>query len=195
MTFLICVLLPSAEKKSANRKIAVCIGAGVLIPIAVTEVPVALSHQSNGTCVDAGSTNTTNSSTTEAPAHVESPEEVHVKNPLPDCTMQVLAHNGMSPKSQAFQWVVADPSINWRMQQGEDWRVQHRFALATLCHAAGGEDSWLNTTCWLSYDIHECLWCAAPDFGWVFAVLETSLPTTFTCGNSRIHEKKVGCKV
>ena len=73
-------------------------------------------------------------------------------------TMQTILDDTLSPQARAYDWLTKDPDLSYYVDQ--DWRVQQRFALASLYFSAKG-GSWKDNTNWLrDYDIHECEWAA-----------------------------------
>ena len=80
-----------------------------------------------------------------------SPEE-HVLSVLPNCTQEAIKSND-TPQAMAFQFLINDPSL----ESCSEERIVQRFALATFCHATGGQD-WVSSKDWLSCEVHECEW-------------------------------------
>ena len=82
------------------------------------------------------------------------------------------------PQQQAFQWLVSSghpPSEDTSEDGVPEFpplaRLQHRFALATMYSATGGESTWINNVGWLDSNVHECDW-----FGWNCTVKILLLP-------------------
>jgi hypothetical protein len=66
---------------------------------------------------------------------------------------------GSTPQSDAYQWLFASGNHPDVPQEDSVPRLLHRFALATLFYATGGNDSsWTSATGWLDPNEHECLW-------------------------------------
>lgn len=78
--------------------------------------------------------------------------EGYVKSLLPNSTLGELRLEN-SPQSRALRWLLQDPSG----EEYEPWRIQQRFALATIYYAMDG-DGWTDNKNWLSYNHHECTW-------------------------------------
>jgi hypothetical protein len=70
---------------------------------------------------------------------------------FPDHTMQAILRDSSSPQAQAYQCLLNDPNSY------PEWRLEQRFALATIYYATSG-DEWSVNENWLDYNIHECLW-------------------------------------
>jgi Leucine-rich repeat (LRR) protein len=66
---------------------------------------------------------------------------------------------GSTPPSDAYHWLFG-PGHHPDVPQADSLpRLLHRFALATLFYATGGNDSsWTSATGWLDRGEHECLW-------------------------------------
>ena len=77
------------------------------------------------------------------------------KSIFPDYTVELIENAPDSVQHLAFQWVLQDPS--WQMEGIKPYRIQQRFALASLYHAMSGKN-WYDNQHWLSHDIHECQW-------------------------------------
>lgn len=74
-----------------------------------------------------------------------------------------VSANSNAPQAKAFAWLINDPFLLEGFYTGNfpDWRIQQRFALASLYYSTTGVQ-WHNSTNWLSYDHHECDWYATP---------------------------------
>jgi len=120
--------------------------------LSATPIPSRQKHND----ADDGTTNNNSFSTTQIPSREE-----HVQDLLRDFTLKSIATDPLSPQAKAYTFVMSDPWLG----NYSDWRIQQRFALATLYYATGGEDSWLLKTNWLSHDVHECLWYSQSNFG------------------------------
>lgn len=59
-----------------------------------------------------------------------------------------------SAQAMAMQWLQDDPAY----ETYHFFRAQQRFALAVLYYSTTIVDSWVNSSSWLSYGIHECDW-------------------------------------
>ncbi|CAB9528146.1 Leucine Rich Repeat [Seminavis robusta] len=64
-----------------------------------------------------------------------------------------------SPQSRAFNWILDDPTV----EEYSNWRIQQRYALATVYFSTGGE-TWAENDYWLSYIVHECNWYGKKSF-------------------------------
>lgn len=85
-------------------------------------------------------------------------EEDRVLGLFPGHTIKQVEESG-SPQHLAFQWLTGDPMLS----AYPEWRLQQRFALATLYFATGG-DRWTHNGGWLDYSLNECLWEFRPTF-------------------------------
>ena len=157
--------LMTIERKARTRRLLgiVLIGSGFLILVGVVVLAVALKQQSDNAraAVAAPASNITTDASDDTASPTLPPQDERVERLLHEFTLQSVAVDSTSPQAQAFSFVMNDPWLDGY----SDWRIQQRFALATLCHATGGEDTWLHTTHWLSNSIHECLWHSQETFG------------------------------
>lgn len=78
---------------------------------------------------------------------------------LPNHTIEGLAEPD-SYQSKAFQWATEQDLVS-----GREWsearvlkRATHRFALAAMFFATGGEDNWNSNSSWLAVNLTECSW-------------------------------------
>jgi len=143
---------------------------GVLIVVAVVIVGVSVfiskNPKSSSITNEGVQTNSTSTTSTIAPSTQQTWEE-KVLALLPASTLRALSlhlsgtstdtsssSSSASPQTKALEWMLLDPNL----EDYPDWRIQQRFALATLYYATEGEESWVNTTNWLSYTEHECQW-------------------------------------
>ena len=77
---------------------------------------------------------------------------------LPAGTLRTIEQDPSSPQSLAFDWCSKDPNVD----AYPDWRIQQRFALATLFFATSGATAWKFTNGYMSYRVHECQWFSCP---------------------------------
>ena len=105
------------------------------------------------------------------PPTTMSPEN-QLLNMLPKHTLLAL-ERAASPQSNAFEWLVGDPSLEYYSPS----RQLTRFALATLYYATKGDTAWKEKTHWLDYDQHECLWFAILNSGPIHAEYYQPLQT------------------
>jgi hypothetical protein len=89
---------------------------------------------------------------------------------LPQYTVDSILHGGAHEK--AYMWLLQDIAING--QDRPEWKLQQRFALATLYYATNDPDNrqeeggacraddngstWQRDASWLDFDINECDW-------------------------------------
>jgi Leucine-rich repeat (LRR) protein len=77
---------------------------------------------------------------------------------LPSTTLDEI-NRGSTPPSDAYRWLFASVNGHPDLPKTDALpRLVHRFALATLFYATGGNDTWVRRTGWLDPTEHECLW-------------------------------------
>jgi Leucine-rich repeat (LRR) protein len=130
-----------------------CVGGEVtpetIAPSDVTIVPSTL-------LLDAVPTATPSMSMSMFVTEISTTNNDNVTVALPDYTLAAL-EDSLSAQAMAWSWIQQDPAL-------EDYspsRVQQRFALATLIYSSLSTP-WINSSGWLSYDLHECDWYSDP---------------------------------
>ncbi|CAB9498913.1 STYKc [Seminavis robusta] len=92
---------------------------------------------------------------------------------LPNDTLDILQRGDPDAAPvRAFQWMVQDPHLqdyfheNNSTTTSSTWRLQQRFALATLFFATDGTH-WNVNHQWLDYNLHECYWATKLDYAFM----------------------------
>jgi Leucine-rich repeat (LRR) protein len=76
---------------------------------------------------------------------------------LSNATMNAI-RRGSTPQAEAYRWLFSSNGHPDLPVSEAMTRLWHRFALATLFYATGGNDSWTLNSGWLDPTEHECLW-------------------------------------
>jgi Leucine-rich repeat (LRR) protein len=76
---------------------------------------------------------------------------------LPNSTVDAIDRD-LTPQAEAYNWLFGSKGHPSLPKTEAVSRLLHRFALATLFYATGGNESWKAVTNWLDRDEHECLW-------------------------------------
>lgn len=96
------------------------------------------------------------------PTQAPTLEEDYILSLLSDETAQVVLEDGNAletPQGKAFEWLLEEKDYFPFLA---DYRIQQRYALATLYFSTNGTE-WKNNTSWLHHSIHECLWFSSLD--------------------------------
>ncbi|CAB9528145.1 Leucine Rich Repeat [Seminavis robusta] len=149
----------SKDEHTANKTWIVW-AVGIILVAAITMILVftlADGSNSKGSVAAQNDRNTPPVSTngTGTPPAPQTLED-HILSLLPDNTQLSQA---TSPQYRAYNWILEDSSN----AQYADWRIQQRYALATLYFSTEG-DSWTENGSWLSYIVHECDWYGKHSF-------------------------------
>ena len=110
---------------------------------------------------------------------------------LPLFTIEAL-NDRNSPQSKAKEWLEKDPNI----ESYDSARKKQRFALASFFYSTNGA-RWKDSSNWLSYTAHECLWFSAMnetlEMGYTSDALvkspnETAVAKTVNCNGDSEYE-------
>ena len=80
---------------------------------------------------------------------------------LPQHSVKAITGEPESPQALAFQWLLNDTDLYTGSGSNTKilthWRIQQRYALATLYYATEGH-LWFHNENWLNHSSHECSW-------------------------------------